>query len=312
MSENSLISVIVTTFNSEKYIETALISAIEQTYENLEIIVIDDGSSDSTCRIVQSLADKDNRISLLKKEHSGNIGKNCNDAARESNGEFIAKLDYDDIWRKDKIEKQLEHVSLYKLVCSDAREINGNGEVTSNCCHCLGGDKEIELPLLLGNNYVINSSVLIHKDVFWECGGYEQDLGFRGEDYVLWLKVASKYKIKYLNETLVDYRIHGNNYSMYSVEEKLKLRENAISIRTKYLEGYGKKADYSAREGIILALKEQCRLLYSIKDYKGAAEKSLQIIKLSNSKLNLKNKKIVVFYLYAKFLNLIKAQPSEI
>ena len=151
MSKSPLISVIIPTFNSEKFLEAALSSALEQTYSNIEVIVVDDGSEDNSCQIVESFAARDGRVKLLKMEHTGNVGRNSNNAIKTSNGQYIAKLDSDDVWRKDKLDAQLMQIESYKLICSDAREIDENENLLSSCYHCLGQDKDLDLPFLLQN-----------------------------------------------------------------------------------------------------------------------------------------------------------------
>ncbi len=104
---NSLVSVIIPVYNLEKYVKEAIKSIQNQTYENLEIIVIDDGSIDDTYNIVEKLAKEDNRIKLYKNEKNLKIVKTLNRALSLANGEYIARMDGDDISVPDRIEKKV-------------------------------------------------------------------------------------------------------------------------------------------------------------------------------------------------------------
>lgn len=311
MKQNNLIiSVIIPTFNSEKFLRPAIDSALNQTFTGVEVIVVDDGSTDSTIDIVNEIIQSDNRVRLLRKDHTGNVGKNSNDAVKVSNGDYVAKLDSDDVWRPDKLEQQIKYINDYSLICSDARQIDGKGKLLSDCYHCLGSDRDVTLTYLLKNNYIIASTILINKSLFWKYGGYEQNLGYRGEDYHLWLKFASENKIKYLNDTLVDYRIHGSNLSEFSVQEKIELQENTIRIRSEYLDGYSKEVNYASKEGIILALKEQVKLFIKMNDYHSAAHKSHKVIKLYNKRFSIKFIKNILLSFYLNFIKLFKSKKN--
>src|SRR6202012_5009940 len=101
-----LVSVIIPCYNSEKYLKDCLNSVICQTYANIEILVIDDGSFDDTSKIVGSFAD--DRIKYFYKENGGHCSAR-NYGIRQSNDAFIAFLDSDDLWENRKIEKQMNH-----------------------------------------------------------------------------------------------------------------------------------------------------------------------------------------------------------
>ena len=104
---DKLVSVIIPVYNVEKFAEQAIVSIIKQTYKHLEIIVIDDGSSDNTYKIVADLATQDSRIRLYKNERNLKIVKTLNRALSLAQGEYIARMDGDDISALDRIEKQV-------------------------------------------------------------------------------------------------------------------------------------------------------------------------------------------------------------
>ncbi len=104
--ENYLISVIIPVYNVQSFVEEAILSICNQTYRNLEIIVVDDCSTDETYTIVENLVKKDSRIKLFRNRKNSKIVKTLNFALEQANGEFIARMDGDDISSLLRLEKQ--------------------------------------------------------------------------------------------------------------------------------------------------------------------------------------------------------------
>lgn len=101
------VSVIIPAYNAEAFIGRTLESVLAQTYENIEVLVVDDGSRDRTAEIVASFAQKDSRVILLKQQNAG-VAAARNLAIEKSRGEYIAPLDADDIWYPSKLDKQVQ------------------------------------------------------------------------------------------------------------------------------------------------------------------------------------------------------------
>lgn len=104
---NPLISIIVPVYNTEQFIAETIESVIEQSYSNWELWLIDDGSTDNSAKVIKSIAEKDNRINYVHKENGGQASAR-NLGIKKANGEYIAFLDSDDLWLKDKLEEQIE------------------------------------------------------------------------------------------------------------------------------------------------------------------------------------------------------------
>src|ERR1700749_3753483 len=102
-----LVSVVLCTYNGDKYLEAQLQSVLTQTYSSLEIIICDDGSTDSTQQLISSYALKDARIRYFFNEKNTGVNKNFEQGFLKAAGEFIAFADQDDIWKPEKIQKQL-------------------------------------------------------------------------------------------------------------------------------------------------------------------------------------------------------------
>lgn len=120
------VSIAVCTYNGEKYLREQINSLIHQTYQNLEIIIVDDKSSDNTLEILKSYAQKDERIKLFQNEHNLGFVQNFSKALTRCSGDYIALADQDDIWKLNKIEKFLSEIQEHTLIYSDALLIDQN------------------------------------------------------------------------------------------------------------------------------------------------------------------------------------------
>lgn len=211
--DQPLVSVIIPAYNAEAYILHTLHSVLSQSYKNIEVIVVDDGSHDSTAQIVESIMQRDNRITLLSQANSG-VAAARNLAIKKSRGEYIAPVDADDIWYPQKIEKQVDCMLntdqgtglVYAWsVCIDERGLLTGGysvfDIEGNVFR-----------LLIMCNFIGNASApLIRRECFENVGGYctilfEQDA--QGcEDRDLYLRIAKFYKFRVVKEFLVGYRM---------------------------------------------------------------------------------------------------------
>ena len=219
-SDKPLVSVIVPAYNAKTYIAHTLNSVISQTYKNIEVIVVDDGSCDGTAQIVETIAQRDARITLLHQSNSG-VAAARNLAIQKSRGEYIATIDADDIWYPQKIEKQV-HCMLHAepgtglvyawSVLIDERGLLTGGFITSD----IEGDV---FPLLIFSNFIGNSSApLIRRVCFDQVGGYSPrlfKLNAQGcEDRDIYLRIAESYKFRVVKEFLVGYRKVNSSMSI--------------------------------------------------------------------------------------------------
>lgn len=206
--QEPLVSVNMTAYNVEKYIAESIESILMQTYQNWELIIINDGSSDNTLQIAQNYAQNDKRIKVYDNVQNEGIVYSRNRAVHYSQGKYIAVLDSDDIALSQRLTKQvqfLEHNPDYGLVGSNAFIINSNGETI--------GKAELQAQdiffqsILLINNFFVHSSVTMHtnlaktflyKPLIKGCSP--------GEEYQLFVNIAKHTKLTNLNEFLVKYR----------------------------------------------------------------------------------------------------------
>lgn len=216
---NPLISVIIITYNRGRYIREAVESVVNQSFKDLELIIIDDCSTDDTESIIAEYAKKDDRVRYFKLPERGGISKARNFALRESVGEYIAVLDSDDVWcDNNKLKKQYEFLnknSDYVLVGGGVIVIDETGKEIKKYFN-LEKDKDIRGNILYKNQFA-HSSVMFRKDVALKVGGYDENLNI-GEDYDLWLKLGAIGKMHNFQEYFLKYRTHQGNITLRRVE----------------------------------------------------------------------------------------------
>jgi len=221
----ALVSIIIPVYNSEQYITECIDSVLNQSYQNFEIIVVDDGSTDDTSSIITQY--NNDKITLYHQQNSGS-GAARNHGVKKASGAWIAFIDADDIWLPDKLHKQLTN-------CSDKAwshtDLYFHGDIyprhtkTTELTSKYSGHI---LEHLLVENSIGTSSVIINKKVFEELGGFNTDLRAL-QDWDLWLRVAKKYEICYVNEPLVYYRVHSKSVSR-NVRKTLPYHLNLIDF----------------------------------------------------------------------------------
>lgn len=222
------VSVLIPAYNAEKFIQRTIMGVLTQTFKNLEIVVLDDGSNDDTWAIVSSLQANDKRIMYYYQKNQG-LSSARNRLVELSTGEYIAFLDHDDEWLPGKIEKQL---NLFKknnelgLVFSDAF-IKLNGNVIERCFSERKPSKgDVFYPYLFSDNFAPLSTVILPRNILLAAMPFNPAYEVC-EEFDLFLRVANRYKFNYINEPLAVYHIHGKN-TVISKEQKLV--EESFSI----------------------------------------------------------------------------------
>ena len=207
-----LVSVIIPAYNAEIFIEKTLLSVLSQTYDNIEVVVVDDGSRDRTAEIVKSFAQQDRRIIFLQQSNAG-VAAARNLAIEKSSGEYIAPIDADDIWYPQNLEKQVQCMlnseSSVGLVYSWSLDIDREDLLTGGFYNSTI-EGEVYQPLIY--KYFIGnaSSSLIRRVCLEKVGGYNCQLKAEKaqgcEDWDLYLRIAEYYQFKVVPEFLVGYR----------------------------------------------------------------------------------------------------------
>lgn len=271
-----LVSIIIPTYNHAKYLSRALQSVINQTYENWEVIVIDNHSTDDTFRVVNDYTDP--RIKYLKIHNDGIIAKSRNLGIISAKGDWIAFLDSDDWWSNNKLKTCM-------LYCSNEVDlIYHQLEIKYNQRKYFGRKiiktrklkKPVLIDLLFSGNAISNSSVVVKKEILEKIGFIDETRDLVGsEDYNTWIKISTLTdKFLYLPNILGYYFMHDQNtskkdmsipyrhatYSFLSVlskNQKIKLEANIryLSGRFNYLNLNYKQAKkdllYTFRNGFL-------------------------------------------------------------
>ncbi len=201
------ISVVIPNWNGAATLSDTIHSCLNQTLAPLEVLVCDDGSTDSSSAIVSEM--NDSRVRWIPGVHSGTPASPRNRGLAVAQGEWIAFCDSDDTWKPEKLEKQLATVTK-----SSSRVISTNavkkiaGVITPQL---VSGEKKkvISFNTLLKGNTIICSSVLMKKSLYEEIGGFPENPAYAGfEDYMYWLRITTKTTVVFVHEALVIYDDH--------------------------------------------------------------------------------------------------------
>ena len=212
-----LVSIIIPVYNGSNYVREAIDSALGQTYKNIEVVVVNDGSKDdgATERICLSYG---NKIRYIQKENGG-VSSALNMGIKDMKGEYFSWLSHDDTYEIDKIEKQIRCLNEYEddicvLLC-ESKQIDSNSNEIKNAlrknrfpkCGIYSSEQVLENLFLHG---AFNGcALLIRKDVFEQCGLFNEKLRYC-QDALMWYKIHLQgYKLAYSNDICVCNRIHN-------------------------------------------------------------------------------------------------------
>ena len=213
MNQNHLISVIVSTYNRSEFLSKTIDSILNQTYRNFELIIVDDGSTDNTENVINNY--NDYRIIYIKTDNWGGPARPRNIGIKQSKGNYIAFCDDDDIWKNNKLEKQLRLFKMNKDlgICFTSYSIINNKDKAV-------GEQKIRKKnsnptftnFFLSAGYICNSSVMIDANLLAQIGYQNESLKIIAiEDSEYWARILSMYKGCFIKEKLVEYRIHDDS-----------------------------------------------------------------------------------------------------
>ncbi|MEF3128723.1 glycosyltransferase family A protein [Rhizobium leguminosarum] len=231
-SDQPLVAVVIPAFNASTYIERTLRSAMRQTYAALEIIVVNDGSTDDTAKLVEQIAASDSRIRLLSTPNRG-VAAARNTGIEASSGRFVAFLDADDLWHPTKIEKQVSALtrlsSHWAAVYTLHYVINEDDEIIRP------GSSDVARGYIyarhLNVKYIGNgSALLVRRNAALAIGGFDSSYAAAGiggcEDLDFELKLAARHFIEVVPERLVGYRKHPGSMS----SDHLRMGKSALEV----------------------------------------------------------------------------------
>jgi glycosyltransferase involved in cell wall biosynthesis len=204
------ITVFIPVYNGQKHLAEAINSVLKQEYVNFELLILDDGSTDDTARIIKAYSDS--RIRFIANEANLGISFSRNRAIAEARGEYLAFLDADDIALPHRLGKQLDYLERHPEIAacgSQALVIDESGQSTGTCIHVPVDPAEIKVRLAFQNVFV-NSSMMFRLEALRSTEGYPDTLC---EDYDIAVRLNSRFALGNLDHVLLHYRSHAASLS---------------------------------------------------------------------------------------------------
>lgn len=217
------VTVLIPLYNRAKYIEETVLSVLQQDYADIELIVIDDGSTDGGDKIVETYAEQ-NRLQLLR--HPGNINKGQSAALNlglaQAAGEFVAILDSDDLYVEGKIKKQVAYLNEHPrigLVYGNGKAIDADGNIIYEINYDNREEKSDPNEVLLDCYFLLPQNSLVRADVYSKAGLFDETLR-SGQDHDMLIRLCELTKIAHQPIDSFRYRRHGDSISVNNLETR--------------------------------------------------------------------------------------------
>ena len=266
----SLVSIILPTYNGEKYLSAAIESCLSQTYSNIELIIVNDASTDSSEDIILNYAKLDSRVVYVKHDTNKKLPKALNSGFSKSRGSYLTWTSDDNTYKTDAIEKMVNYLVINKnvdFVYANYSIIDANNSILADV-HV----KNVNT-LLLDNG--IGPCFLYKREIYESVGDYSEDL-FLVEDYDYWLRVSYEHTMQIINTNLYLYRYHDKSLSE---NNKKKIEMMLIALLEKNLSKHIVRQDSVVAQGYLrlaglyesnnMVYKALGKSLYALKfDYK--------------------------------------------
>jgi glycosyltransferase involved in cell wall biosynthesis len=214
------VSVIMPCFNHGEFLTDSVNSILRQTHSALELIVVDDCSTDNSGDIIRSLAEGDKRIRVLRHEHNQGLSRSRNDALRIATGEFIAFCDSDDLWQSEKLSDQLELLRQhpeYDLVYGDTWIIDGRGSLTGQRFSDLFPPPKVAsgslFQELIARNFINIQSVLMRTECMQSGPAFDERIELV-QDWWYWIKLSRRHGFLYADRPMASYRVHSSSTNL--------------------------------------------------------------------------------------------------
>lgn len=233
---NPLVSVLIPCYNVESYVVESVSSIMGQTYTNLEIVIINDCSSDNTSNKLQELAKKDSRIKIYNNETNLKLIKTLNKGIDLCSGKYIARMDADDISFPTRIEKQvsfLEQNADYDVVSTMFYTFR-TGKAKHNLYKNPKTYEELQAYLLFRSG-ICHPAVMIRKTLFSDLGLRFEEKYLHVEDYALWSKALYCTKLANIDEPLLYYRVHEYQVSTLNEKKQIENKKEVFKIHCEKL-----------------------------------------------------------------------------
>lgn len=294
--EKNLVSVIMSNYNTpEEYLRPAIESILNQTYRNFEFIITDDCSTDNSLSIIESYSDE--RIKILKNEKNLGITKSLNRGLAVAKGEFVARMDADDISLETRFEKQVEFLKSHPdhIVCGTGVEFIGDRQTKHSdkfACRKIPDKETFQIYLLFGNypNIVHPTAMFNRKLMIKHNITYNENYPL-AQDYRMWVSCSEAAECANINDTLLNYRVHGKAVSSEKKELQGKI---AMQIMQEQLD----KLHLDLSEEYADIHKD---FLFSRKPYDIRCKKWIKTLLTQNKKYKIYNQKKMKNILWKKW-----------
>ena len=243
--DKPLVTVLMTAYNAEKFIKQSLDSILNQTYKNLEIIVVDDGSTDQTLLIVKNLQKLDYRIKVFQMKKNSGPSLASNFGIKKAKGEFIARMDADDISFPNRIEKQVKFLIINPEVVLAGGQcilIDKDGKITGNKKFPL--DHTTIYKSLFSINPIQHPSCIVNMRLLPKTKFVYHNHSVLAHDLELVFELSQYGKLANLKDTILYYRQYATSLSLRNPKETFKA---TIEIRKKAVREYGYRPSFSAK-----------------------------------------------------------------
>lgn len=250
-----MVSIVIPTYNRADKIERSIYSVLNQTYTDLELLVVDDGSTDDTRKVVEEIAAHDNRVRYVYQENNGACAAR-NHGISLAKGEYIAFQDSDDEWRKDKLEIQLADMGRYNAdVCFCQMQRFNYGKEQS--IFPIGLEKIVPTEKMLSQSFASTQTILSRASVFQKHKFDESVRQMQDWDWVI--RAAQEYTFCFVDQALVNVYLQNDSISNVSSERRLK---NTQYLYKKYENLFDKYPDLHAT---MLEIIAHCKTLLTSK-----------------------------------------------
>lgn len=217
------VSVIMGIKNGERFLRESVESIVAQTFNDFEFIIIDDGSTDRTAEILKEFSQKDSRVKIITNPQNLGLTKSLNIGIRAASGEYIARMDADDIAMPERFEKQvkfLDENSGHTLVGSWAQVIDEKGSDVRELKYPTA-DTELKKTLIKLNPF-IHASIMMRRSALDQTGLYDEAWRY-GQDYELYFRIAKNFKMANISELLLKHRINRDSVTRKNNREQARL-----------------------------------------------------------------------------------------
>jgi len=215
-----LVSVVMSVYNGQAFLSEAVESVLKQTFRDFEFVIIDDGSTDTTAKILSTYVSRDERIRVFRHENKGRAAS-LNVGIGAARGKYIARMDADDVALPHRLKEQIDFMEQHPevgLLGGAVELINAQGQVFKTFCPPLQ-DSEIR-SVMIRYNPIHHPTVIMRKEVVLAAGGYRKAL-LDADDYDLFLRIGERSRFANLGKPVLQYRVHSSQVSVRNLRHQV-------------------------------------------------------------------------------------------